>query len=56
MGKRRENMSDLWTALRAFPTRRLDPTTVYLYAALFGLVAAVVVTAAMIVTNQIRGL
>ncbi len=49
-------MSDLSTALRAFLTRRLDPTTVYLYAALFGLVAAVVVTGAMIATNQIRGL
>jgi len=49
-------MSDLSTALRAFPTRRLDPTTAYLYAALFGLVAALVVARAMIVTNQIRGL
>ncbi len=49
-------MSDLSTALRAFLTRRLDPTMVYSYAALFGLVAAVVVIGAMIVTNQIRGL
>jgi Flp pilus assembly pilin Flp len=49
-------MSDLSTALRAFLTRRLDPTTVYSYALLFGLVAAVVVTGAMIVTNQLRGL
>ncbi len=49
-------MSDLSTALRAFLSRRLDPTTVYSYAVLFGLVAAVVVTGAMIVTNQIRGL
>ncbi len=49
-------MSDLSTALRAFLSRRLDPTTVYSYALLFGLVAAVVVTGAMIATNQIRGL
>ncbi len=49
-------MSDLSTALRAFLTRRLDPTRVYSYAVLFGLVAAVVITGAMIVTNQIRGL
>ncbi len=49
-------MSDLSTALRAFLTRRLDPTTVYSYALLFGLVAAGMVTGAMIVTNQIRGL
>ncbi len=49
-------MSDLSTALRAFLTRRLDPTRVYSYAVLFGLVAAVEVTGAMIVTNQIRRL
>ena len=56
MGEVGGNMSDLSTALRAFLTRRLDPTRVYSYAVLFGLVAAVVVTGAMIVTNQIRGL
>ncbi len=49
-------MSDLSTALRAFLARRLDTRRVYSYAVLFGLVAAVVVTGVMIVTNQIRGL
>jgi hypothetical protein len=49
-------MSDLSTALRALLTKRLDPTTVYSYALLLGLVVAVVVTGAMIVANQIRGL
>ena len=48
-------MSDLSTALRAFLTRRLDPTRVYSYAVLFGLVAAVVVTGAMIVTGRRSG-
>jgi hypothetical protein len=56
MGEGRGKMSDLSTALRAFFTRRLDPTTVYSYALLFGLVVAVVVTGAMIVANQRGGL
>ena len=56
MGEGRGKMSDLSTALRAFFTRRLDPTTVYSYALLVGLVVAVVVTGAMIVANQRGGL
>jgi hypothetical protein len=55
-GEGRGKMSDLSTALRALLTKRLDPTTVYSYALLLGLVVAVVVTGAMIVANQLRDL
>ncbi len=48
-----ENMS---TALRAFFTRRLDPTTVSTYGLLIALVAAVAVIGSMIVANQLSGL
>jgi hypothetical protein len=44
------------TAIRAFFTRRLDPTTVFTYAMVLSLIIAVVVTGAMIVTNQLKGL
>ena len=49
-------MEGMSTALRAFFTRRLDPTTFCSYAALLGLVMAVVVIGGLIVANQIRGL
>jgi hypothetical protein len=44
------------TAVRAFFTRRLDPTTVFTYALVLSLIIAVVVTGAMIVANQLKGL
>jgi len=49
-------MEGMSTALRAFFTRRLNRTTVYLSAALLGLVMAVVFIGGMIVANQITGL
>lgn len=49
-------MGSLSTAVRAFFTRRLDPTTVFSYALLLSLILAVVVTGAMIVANQLKGL
>lgn len=48
-------MSGMSTALRAFLTRRLDPTTALSYALLFGLFVAVAITTAMIVGNQLGG-
>jgi hypothetical protein len=44
------------TAVRAFFTRRLDPTTVFTYALVLSLIIAVVVTGAMVVANQLKGL
>jgi len=49
-------MESMSTALRAFFTRRLDPTTVSTYALLIALVAAVVAIASMIVADQLSGL
>ena len=49
-------MESMSTALLAFFTRRLDPTTVSTYALLIALVATVVLIGAMIVANQLSGL
>ncbi len=49
-------MESMSTALRAFFTRRLDPTTVSTYALLIALVAAVAVIGSMIVADQLSGL
>jgi Flp pilus assembly pilin Flp len=49
-------MESMSTALRAFFTRRLDPTTVSTYALLIALVAAVAVIGSMIVSDQLSGL
>lgn len=49
-------MGSMSTAVRAFFTRRLDPTTVFTYALVLSLIIAVVVTGAMIVANQLKGL
>lgn len=49
-------MGDLSTAVRAFLTRRLEPTTLISYSLLIALVLAVVAAAAMIVVGQVGGL
>jgi hypothetical protein len=49
-------MGDMPTAVRAFFTRRLDPTTVFSYALVLSLIIAVLVTGTMIVANQLNGL
>ena len=49
-------MNDLSTELRAFFTRRRDPTTMYSYVLLLGLLVAVVLAGAVIVATQLRGL
>ena len=49
-------MSDLSTELRAFVTRRREPTTMYSYVLVLGLLVAVVLTGAVIAATQLRGL
>ncbi len=49
-------MGSLSTAVRAFLTRRLEPTTLISYSLLIALTLAVVVATAMLVAGQVRGL
>ena len=49
-------MNDLSTELRAFFTRRRDPTTMHSYVLVLGLLVAVVLAGAVIVATQLRGL
>ena len=49
-------MGSLSTAVRAFLTRRLEPTTLISYSLLIALTLAVVVATAMLVVGQVRGL
>lgn len=49
-------MGDLSTSVRAFFTKRIEPTTLISYSLLIAMALVVVAGAAMIVVGQIRGL
>jgi len=49
-------MGSLSTAVRAFLTRRLEPTTLISYSLLIALTLVVVVATAMLVVGQVKGL
>ncbi len=49
-------MGRLSTGVRAFLTRRLEPTTLISYSLLIALTLVVVVATAMLVVGQVQGL